>query len=111
MRDIDAKEVTKTVTRLFLEANYYLTDDVLTALKKAQDTEESPVGKEVLAQIIKNADIAAQRANSSLPGLRHRCSFSGTWDRKYILLAATLSLRSTKEYVRHMKKVICVNRW
>ena len=60
MRDIDAKEVTKTVTRLFLEANYYLTDDVLEALKKAKDTEESPLGKEVLAQIIKNADIAAK---------------------------------------------------
>ena len=60
MRDIDAKEVTKTVTRLFLEANYSLTDDVLEALKKAQNTEESPVGKEVLTQIIKNADIAAK---------------------------------------------------
>jgi fumarate hydratase subunit alpha len=60
VRDIDAKEVTKTVTRLFLEANYYLTDDVLEALKKAGETEESPAGKEVLAQIIKNADIAAK---------------------------------------------------
>ena len=59
MRDIDAKEVTKTVTRLFLEANYYLPDDVLEALKKAGDTEESPAGKEVLAQLVKNADIAA----------------------------------------------------
>ena len=60
MRDIDAKEVTKTVTRLFLEANYYLPDDVLEALKKAGDTEESPAGKEVLAQLVKNADIAAK---------------------------------------------------
>ena len=60
MRDIDASEVTKTVTRLFLEANYYLTDDVLESLQKASKTEESLVGKEVLAQIIKNADIAAK---------------------------------------------------
>ncbi|MDD5287934.1 MAG: fumarate hydratase [Dehalococcoidales bacterium] len=60
MKDIDAKEVTKTVARLFLEANYYLTDDVLAALKKARDAEESPVAKEVLEQIIKNADIAAK---------------------------------------------------
>ena len=59
MRDIDAIEVTKTITRLFLEANYYLTGDVLSALKKAEGTEESAVGKEVLAKIIKNADIAA----------------------------------------------------
>ncbi len=60
MRDIDAKEVTKTVERLFLEANFYLTDDVLAAIKTAKDTEESPVAKEVLEQIIKNADIAAK---------------------------------------------------
>ena len=60
MRDVDAAKVTKTVTRLFIEANYYLPDDVLQALKKAQNTEESPAGKEVLAQIIKNADIAAK---------------------------------------------------
>ena len=60
MRDIDAGEVTKTVTRLFLESNYYLTDDVLDALKTAEKTEESEAGKEVLRQIIKNADIAAK---------------------------------------------------
>jgi len=60
LRDIDAGEVTKTVTRLFLEANYYLTDDVLDALKTAEKTEESEAGKEVLRQIIKNADIAAK---------------------------------------------------
>jgi fumarate hydratase subunit alpha len=60
VRDIDAKEVTKTVERLFLEANFYLTDDVMAAIKTAKDTEESPVAKEVLEQIIKNADIAAK---------------------------------------------------
>ena len=60
MREIDAKEVTKTVTRLFIDANYNLTEDVLAALKKAQSTEESTEGKEVLTQIIKNADIAAK---------------------------------------------------
>ena len=60
MRDIDAKEVTKIVSSLFLEANFYLPDDVLEALIKAQNSEKSPAGKEVLAQIIKNADIAAK---------------------------------------------------
>ena len=60
MRDIDAKEVTKIVTTLFLKANYNLPEDVLEALISAQYSEESAVGKEVLAQIIKNADIAAK---------------------------------------------------
>jgi fumarate hydratase subunit alpha len=60
LRNIDAKEVTKTVTRLLIEANYYLPDDVLKALQIAQDTEESVAGKKVLSQLIKNADIAAK---------------------------------------------------
>jgi fumarate hydratase subunit alpha len=60
MREIDAKEITRTVARLFSEANFYLTEDVLEALKKASKTEESLVAKEVLEQIIKNADIAAK---------------------------------------------------
>jgi fumarate hydratase subunit alpha len=60
VRNIDAKEVTKTVTRLLIEANYYLPDDVLEALQIAQDTEESVAGKKVLSQLIKNADIAAK---------------------------------------------------
>jgi fumarate hydratase subunit alpha len=60
LRDIDAKEVTKTVSSLFLEANFNLTDDVLDALKTAQKTEESAAGKEVLRQIINNADLAAK---------------------------------------------------
>jgi fumarate hydratase subunit alpha len=60
MREIQASEITKTVAGLFCEANFYLTADVLEAIKKAAQTEESPVAKEVLEQILKNADIAAR---------------------------------------------------
>ena len=60
MREIQAREITSTVSQLFKEANFFLTDDVLAAIKKAAQTEESPVAKEVLEQIIKNADIAAR---------------------------------------------------
>jgi fumarate hydratase subunit alpha len=60
MREVSAAEITKTVDRLFREANFYLTDDVLIAIKSAAQNEESPVGKEVLEQIIKNAEIAAK---------------------------------------------------
>ncbi len=60
MREIKAKEIARTVAKLFVEANYYLTDDVLVALKKAAKTEESPVAREVLEQIIKNSEIAEQ---------------------------------------------------
>ena len=60
MRDIKASQITETVTRLFKEANYYLGEDVLRAIETAEKREESSVAKEVLKQIIKNADIAAK---------------------------------------------------
>ncbi|MFA5368260.1 MAG: fumarate hydratase [Dehalococcoidia bacterium] len=60
MREIAAKDITKAVTRLCKEANYFLGEDVLSALKKARDKEESPTAMGVLDQIIENADIAAK---------------------------------------------------
>jgi fumarate hydratase subunit alpha len=60
MREIAAKDITKTVARLCKEANYFLGEDVLSALKKAREKEESPTAIGVLDQIIENADIAAK---------------------------------------------------
>jgi len=60
MRDIEAKEVTMTVSRLFQEACYELPEDVSRALKHAREAEESPVGREVLDRILENAEIAVK---------------------------------------------------
>lgn len=60
MRDIEAKRVTKTVSQLFQEACYKLPDDVLAALRQARETEESPVGCEVLDRILENAELAVK---------------------------------------------------
>jgi fumarate hydratase subunit alpha len=60
MRAIDAEEVTKTVSRLFQEACYYLPEDVLNALKQAREAEESPVGRKVLDRMLDNAEISAK---------------------------------------------------
>jgi len=60
MRDIDAKEVTKTVSRLFQEACYKLPDDVLTSLRQARGAEVSLVGCEVLDRILENAEISTK---------------------------------------------------
>ncbi len=60
MREIDSKKITETVANLCQEANYYLGEDVLAALKRAIDKEKSPRGRRVLAQILDNASIAAQ---------------------------------------------------
>jgi fumarate hydratase subunit alpha len=58
-RDLDVAEVTAAVRELCITANYDLPVDVYEALKAAQQSEESPVGREVLAQLVENADIAA----------------------------------------------------
>lgn len=60
MRDIEAQEITKTVSRLFQEANLFLPDDVLASLRQAREIEESPVGREVLDKILENANISAR---------------------------------------------------
>jgi fumarate hydratase subunit alpha len=45
---------------LFLQANYFIGIDILDKLKQQLNTEESPIGKAVLEQIITNNEIAAQ---------------------------------------------------
>jgi fumarate hydratase subunit alpha len=60
MREIKAAEITKTVSTLCQQANYGLGQDVLSALKKALKSEESPLGKEVLTQLIENAGVAKE---------------------------------------------------
>lgn len=60
MRDIKAPEVSKTVSRLLKEANFFLASDVLAAIKQARKAEESPVGRAVLDRILENAEISAR---------------------------------------------------
>ena len=58
MRTIDAAQITEAVAKLAIDANYYLSPDVLEALQKGVKTEESPLGKEILGQLVENACIA-----------------------------------------------------
>jgi len=59
VRDLDVSEIAAAVKDMCIAANYDLPGDVYDALKAARQTEESAVGKEVLGQLIENADIAA----------------------------------------------------
>jgi len=61
MRDIEASAITQVIAQLCQEANYELGDDVLSALNQAQQTEESPLGREVLSQLLENARIAREK--------------------------------------------------
>lgn len=58
MREIDVAEITQTLEKLFVDANRNLSEEVREALDSAIEKEESPVGKEVLRELIGNADIA-----------------------------------------------------
>jgi len=60
MREIEASAITQVIVQLCQEANFVLGEDVIAALKQAQQTEESPEGKEVLSQLLENARIAKQ---------------------------------------------------
>ncbi|MGC8839054.1 MAG: fumarate hydratase [Anaerolineae bacterium] len=60
MREIQASDVADAVARLCVEANYHLGEDVLEALKRALEQEESPVGREILAILLENARLAAE---------------------------------------------------
>ncbi len=57
MRQINAEKIVNSVEETCVDANYNLGDDLITSLKNALEKEESPLGKEVLTQILENAEI------------------------------------------------------
>jgi fumarate hydratase subunit alpha len=59
MREIKTDIIIEEVSRMCQEANFYLCDDVLEAIKKAKENEASEVAKEVLSLIQENAKISA----------------------------------------------------
>ncbi|HUT83924.1 MAG TPA: fumarate hydratase [Thermodesulfobacteriota bacterium] len=59
-REISCDTITKTVRKLFLDANTVLGEDVLYAVKKAIAGEESELGRYALGKIEENAKIARE---------------------------------------------------
>jgi len=60
MREIEVSYIAQSVATLCQQANFSLGEDIFSALKQAQQTEESPLAREVLGQLIENARIAKQ---------------------------------------------------
>ncbi len=60
MREIHTDEIISALERLFIDANINLSQFVLDTFTKAIDKEESPVSKEVLRELINNAEIASK---------------------------------------------------
>ncbi|CAN5206655.1 fumarate hydratase [soil metagenome] len=58
MREIDISTVTEAVQSLCLEANYVAAPDVRKAFELAAEREVSPLGKQVLTQLLENMRVA-----------------------------------------------------
>lgn len=59
MREINASLITKEVKRLVIEANYFLSDDVMNALKDSQKNEKWQLAADTIGKIVENAEIAS----------------------------------------------------
>ena len=60
MREIDASVVTEAIEELCVLTNTELPADVLAALERARDLETSATAREILDQLLRNAQIACQ---------------------------------------------------
>lgn len=59
MRDVNVSEITNNIKEMCIEANHFLSEDMKKVFKNAVDSEESPLGKQVLNQLNENLSIAA----------------------------------------------------
>lgn len=62
MREIAYEEIVKNVRDIIIYSASNLPEDALEAMKNAYENEKSPVSKEVLKQLLENADIASSEA-------------------------------------------------
>jgi len=60
MREISARLITEKVADLCIQANYHLGQDVIDAMKRGLEKEESPTGRAILEQLLENAAIAKE---------------------------------------------------
>jgi fumarate hydratase subunit alpha len=58
MRELQASLITQAVKEMATSSNFNIGEDILAALKAAVKTEESPLGKAILEQIVENDRIA-----------------------------------------------------
>jgi fumarate hydratase subunit alpha len=61
MREIEASRISETVARLAVEAAHFLPEDVEGAIRAARGTERSPLGVQIIDEILENAEVARTR--------------------------------------------------
>ena len=60
MREIHVENIMKAVKELVVQANTELPGDILSAFEKSFEIEESPIGRQILRDLIDNAQIACR---------------------------------------------------
>ena len=60
MRTIATEEITRNIKEMCIEANHFLSADMERAMKCAAQTEEAPLGKQILGQLQDNLEIAGK---------------------------------------------------
>ena len=58
MGEVSHRDIMDSVARLCMEANFDLGEDVLEAIELARGQEPSPLGRQILGQLLENAEIA-----------------------------------------------------
>jgi fumarate hydratase subunit alpha len=61
LREVEAGRIAQAVRDLCIEANTRLPEDHLAALRRALEEEESPLGREVIGELLENARVARER--------------------------------------------------
>ena len=59
IRTVQTEIITETIKKMCIEANYSPSSDMVKAMRKAEEKEESVLGKQILAQLQDNLEIAA----------------------------------------------------
>lgn len=60
IRTINVNEITEQIKEMCIEANHFLSPDMVCAMEKAKNTERSPLGKQILEQLQENLKIAGE---------------------------------------------------
>lgn len=60
IREIRTDEIIKAVKKMCIEANHFLSEDMRAALDRAENTEESELGRRILGQLQENLRIAGE---------------------------------------------------
>lgn len=60
MRTVNTTEVTAALKEMCIEANHFLSKDMICALNNAKETEKAPLGKQIIGQLQENLQIAGE---------------------------------------------------